>query len=68
MSNLYTFVIDTDTIKSDNTFSISAPSYREAIVNLFETIKVMDFTYLNIVLVYTNDKIIKETNEGNIKF
>jgi hypothetical protein len=66
--NRYTFIIDTDTIKQDNIFTIFEKNFADALLNILTQSSSMESKYLNISLVYTDDITLKDKNyDCNIK-
>jgi len=58
--NTYKFLIDTNSIKQDNIFTVTADNLFKAKEIILSDIIKMNPTYINIVLVYTDDKLLED--------
>lgn len=67
--NRYVFVVNTNTIKSDNVFTILDKTFQAAFDRIVKDTLASSPVYMNISLVYTDDKQAEGfINESNIEF
>lgn len=65
----YVFIVNADTIKSDNVFTVIDGTFREAFDRIVKDSLLSSPSYLSISLIYTDDKQSERfINESNIEF